>query len=257
MKKIDLPLLSDVAFYTVCAFLFAVGILRYFRLPTGVVFGAAVPFALAAGTCAFLAVSHSHRRKVLSRKQKKRRDDLLLHLALEQDERVRELLGRAFEAEGNRVEIRKDAIVADGKTYVPLFTMQPCSADAVAALLKRYGTVPFTLVCNALTPEAEKLMRDFGREAQKGDAVFSLLERTQTYPQTLLLADLPRPKLKARLKRTFSKSNARPFFVSGVLLLGMSLFVIFPLYYLIAGSVLLSVSVLVRVFGYRDIGTET
>lgn len=252
MKKIDLPLVCDVAFYTASAFLLAVGILRYLRLPAAVVFGASIPLALAAGTAAFFLIYGSHRKKLLTKAQKKRRDDLMLHLTLERDDRVRELFLRALQADEKRAERSEDGVSADGKPCAFLFTMQPCSADAAAALLKRYGEQPFALFCNALTPEAEKLMRDFGREIVAADAVFSLLERTGCIPERLILSELPRPKLKARLKRTFSKRNARPFFVSGSLLIAMSLFVLFPLYYLVSGSVLLAVSLLVRCFGVQE-----
>ena len=43
--------------------------------------------------------------------------------------------------------------------------------------------------------------------------------------------------------------NAYPFFVSGAGLLLMSLYVFFPVYYLVAGSLLLFAAVLIRTFG--------
>ncbi len=253
MKKIDFPLVCDVIFYAFCAFLLTVGILRYYRLPAGLVFGTAALLTAATGIGAFALLYRSHSRKNLSRALQKRREDLMLHLTLEESDRVCALLADALGKDGCAAEAAEGTVLGGGKTYVPLFTMQPVSADAVAMLLKKYRDVPFTLLCNTLTPEAQALMRRFGREALTGDAVLALLERTGCFPSPLLLGDLPRPKLKARLKRTFSKQNARPFFVSGVFLLIMSLFVLFPLYYLIAGSLLLLASVLIRAFGVRDI----
>ena len=84
----------------------------------------------------------------------------------------------------------------------------------------------------------------------RADEIFSLFERTGTTPERLICGEIPRPKLKARLRRVFSKKNARPFFTGGILLLFMSLFTFFPLYYLITGSILLLSSVFIRVLGY-------
>ena len=52
------------------------------------------------------------------------------------------------------------------------------------------------------------------------------------------------------VRAAFRKTNARPFLVSGVLLLLMSLFTFFPGYYLIAGAALVLVSLAVRLFGH-------
>ena len=65
----------------------------------------------------------------------------------------------------------------------------------------------------------------------------------------MICGKISRRTLRAKLRRTFSKRNAYPFFVSGAGLLVMSLFVFFPVYYLISGSILLVVSVLIRIFG--------
>ena len=130
--------------------------------------------------------------------------------------------------------------------------MEPVTADTVASLIRRYGEEPFTLLVNKLTAEAEKLLRSFGKRAVRGDEVYALFRRTDTFPAPMLLSNLPRPKWRVRFRAVFSKRSARPFFISGALLLIMSLFTFFPRYYLITGSVLLVLSVILRFFG-KDI----
>ena len=250
MKKIDLPLILDVLFYTACTWFLAVGILRFYRVPYAVSLTVSSFIALAVGAFCFLLIYLGHRKRNLTKAEQRRKEELMLHLTLERSDRVKKLLAAAFAADGKETKIGEDDITVDGGTYILHFTMQPVSADAVAVMLRTYGDEPFTLVCNALTPEAEKLLRSFARTAVRGDEVFALFERTKTVPENLICGDIPRPKLKARLHRTFSKRNARPFFVSGILLLIMSLITFFPLYYLIAGSVLLFTAVCVRLLGY-------
>ena len=219
MKKFDLPLILDTLFYTACAFLLAVGILRYLRAATWIVFTASALIALAAGTLSFLLIYKNHRKKGLTKQAHRERDALMLHLALERTDRVIAALAAAYRADGKEAAEGEEAVTVDGTPVIPLFTMQPVSADAVALLLRRHGN-------------------------------YALFTRTGTTPSPLICGEIPRFKLKTKLKRTFSKANARPFFVSGSLLLLMSLFTFFPLYYLITGSLLLAVAVCVRLLGY-------
>ena len=186
-----------------------------------------------------------------SRREKGERDALLLHLALEKEERVRADLLSALAADGKNASCEEDVLSSEGVLLIPIFTMEPLSADMVASLLKKYGEAPFKIVCNSLTAEAEKLLLTFQKGAVKGDEVYALFARTKM-PSPLICGQLPRRSLRGRLRISFSKKNARPFFVSGLLLLFMSLFTLFPLYYLVTGSVLLVAAVLVRAVGFSE-----
>lgn len=249
MKKPDLPLWTDTVFYAVCAFALSFCILRYYRAVLAVAFVSATFLALAAGALAFLLQSGKRRKRNLSRQEREAKEKLMLHLALEKPERVRAALLDAYLAEGTEAHCDGEELNVDGLTAVPLFTMEPVSADGVARLIRKFGR-DFVLVCNALSPDAEKLLGSFSIKSVRGDEVYSLFTRTQTTPAPLICADVPRRTAKQKLRATFSKRNARPFFACGLLLLFMSLFVLFPVYYLIAGSVLLLCAVTVRFFGY-------
>lgn len=250
MKKFDFPLVADVLFYGASAFFLSLGFLRYARLPLALAVTLALLFGLGAALAAFLFISRRHRKRYLSKKERERREALLLHLALEREERVRALLLTALCADEKEAHCEGDELSLDGERLVPRFTMQPVSADEVAALLRAHGEAPFTLVCNALSPEAEKLLASFGRKALRGDDVFELFERTQTAPEKLICGEIPRRTAKQKWRSGFSKKNARPFFASALLLLVMSLFTFFPVYYLISGSLLLACAIAVRIFGY-------
>ncbi len=250
MRKLDIPLILDVLFYTVAGWFLSLGILRYYRVNTGIAVSSATLIALAVGVFSFLLIYTRRRKKVLGKKEQEARDALLLHFALERSERVRLSMLEAFTKDGKDAHCEGDALSVNGSFLIPLFTMQPVSADAVARLIREYGAEPFTLACNALTPEAEKLLQSFGKTALCGNDVYALFTRTDTVPNPLICGEIPRKTLRTNLRRSFSKKNARPFFVSGILLLIMSLFTFFPLYYLISGCVLLVSSVCIRTFGY-------
>lgn len=191
-----------------------------------------------------------HRKRQLSKKETEEKNALLLHLALERPERVRALLLTAFREDGKAAHCENDELNIDGMITVPSFSMQPVSADDVAKLIRLYGEEPFCIACNALSPESEALLSSFGKKAIRGDEIYALCKRTDTVPEKLICGEIPRRTAKVKFTRAFSKKNARPFFVSGLLLLCMSLFTLFPVYYLITGSVLLLSAVAVRAFGY-------
>ena len=250
MKKFDLPLVTDTLFYTAAAWLVLVGIFRWLRMQTWVCFTAATLLALALGVILFFLLGAKHRKRALGKKQREDREKLMLHLALERDERVRAALLEALLADGQNAHCERDALAVDGTPLIPIFTMQPVSADAVAHLLKEYGEQPFRIACNALTPEAEKLLCAFSRSAMTGDEVYALFERTRTMPEKMICGEIPRKTVRTAARRAFSRRNAYPFFVSGAGLMVMSLFVLFPVYYLISGNILLAAAIFVRAFGY-------
>lgn len=249
MKKFDLPLFTDVLFYSASAWLVLVGILRWFRARTWVCFTVATLLALAVGILLFALLSARHNKRALGKKEQEQREKLMLHLALETDERVRATLLEALRKDGKDARCEKDALCLDGTPLVPVFTMQPVSADTVAHLLKTYREQPFVLACNALSPEAEKLLSAFSRRAMTASDVYALFAKTGM-PDPLICGEIPRKTARTRLRRAFSKRNAYPFFVSGAGLLVMSLFVFFPVYYLITGSLLVATAIFVRAFGY-------
>lgn len=224
--------------------------MRYFRVPLILSVFCALLFALAAAALCFLAGYLSHRRRTVTKKERAEKDALMLHLALEKSERVRALLLQACLADGKDASLQGDALTADDAPLIPLFCLEPVSADAAALLLREYGEQPFCIACNALTAEAEKLLLSFGKSALRGDEVFSLIKRTNTYPEKLICSEIPRKTVKTKFRAAFSKKNARPFFAGGLFLLVMSLFVLFPVYYLVTGASLMITAVLVRAVGY-------
>lgn len=250
MKSLSFALVADLLFYSACAFLAAVGVLRFYGAPLWLALVCAAAIALAVGGIAFLLMYRSRHKKYLTKKEREAREALILHLTLEKPERVRAALLSAYLADGKNAHCEGDTLAVDGVPVVPLFTMEPVSADEIARLLREYGKEPFCVACNSLSADAEKLLSAFGIAATGGDEIYSLFSRTETVPDPLICGEIPRKTAKQKFRRSYSKSNARPFFVSGALLLLMSLFTFFPLYYVIAGSVLLFCAVAVRLFGY-------
>lgn len=248
MKRFDFPLTMDCLFYAACGWLLTLCILRYYRVPTPLALLSATAVAFALGGIAFLLLSRSRRKRQLGKREREERDKLLFHLALENPKRTETALAKALRADGKKVAQGEEGFTVEGKRAVIRFSLDPLPADEIARTIAACGR-EFLLLCNSLTPEAEKLLSAFSIERIEGDEVCALFTRTDTVPNPLICGTLTRSTPKMRLKRAFARSNARPFFVSGACLLVMSLFTFFPVYYLVSGGILLTCSAAVRLFG--------
>ena len=252
MKKIDLSLVADVVFYGIAVWFLSIGLMRYYRMGLALSAILASLIALAVAGIIFILSYSTRRKRRLGKRETEAREALMLHLALEKEERVRAALIAAFLADGKEAHLQGDALLVEDTLCVPRFTMQPLSADETARVIRAYGRENLTILCNALTPEAEKLASSFGVKVTRKNDIYDLFTRTQTTPDPLILAELPRKNAKRTLRRIVSKKSARPFFTSGVLLLLMSLFTFFPIYYLISGGTLTILAIFVRFFGFSS-----
>lgn len=250
MKRINLPMIFDALFYGFCAFVLSVSVLRYESVPLLLSVGSGAAIGLVVCTLSLLLMYTKKRKKLLSKKERERRDALLLHLALEKPERVRAELLDAYLADGKEANCFQDELCVEGKPFVPVFSLEPLSADEAAHLIRRFGAQKFTIACKSASAEAEKLLNSFGIRKIDGDEIYALFERTKKFPDPLICGELPRKSAKTKLKNAFSRSNARPFFLCGALLLFMSLFTLFPVYYLVSGSVLLFCAIVIRLLGF-------
>lgn len=240
----QLPVAADAVFYAACTFLPILCILRYFGAPVWLSILAAGALAVCVGLAVFLLETRTRGKRLLSARQARERDALLLHLALAPARETEELLRRARKKEQRSAQNSGQPPANDAAVEF-LFTLEPLSADRLASLIRARGE-QFTLFCSELSPAAEKLTKTFPITVIRGDEVYRLLTETGELPERFL-GTTPRPSRRERLRALFTRNSAKPFFVSGALLLLMSLFTIFPVYYLAAGSLLLLLSVGLRI----------
>lgn len=240
----QLPVAADAVFYAACTFLPILCILRYFGAPVWLSIFAAGALAICVGLAVFLLESRTRGKRLLSARQARKRDALLFHLALAPARETEELLRRAHK-KAQQTEQMSGQTPANNVDIELLFTLEPLSADRLASIIRARGE-QFTLFCSELSPAAEKLTKTFPITVIRGDEVYRLLSETGELPERFL-GTTPRPSRRERLRTLFTRNSAKPFFVSGALLLLMSLFTIFPVYYLTAGSLLLLLSVGLRI----------
>lgn len=251
IMKVRFSAIADAIFYAACPSLLLFCILRYERVPVAASAAIAALVLLGIAAALYLILEHRKGNRLNSRREEEEMQALMLHFTLEQPARVREQLQHALQAAGKEAQEEGEGLRMDGKLYLPAFSLDPLSADSLAAHLRAYGQ-ELALFCNTLSPQAETLCRRFSVTEMRGTEIYRLLKDTENIPAPLLCGELPTRSRRERLHIALSRKNARPFFISGFLLLIMSLFVLYPVYYLWTGGILLVLSVVIRIFGAKD-----
>ncbi len=249
MKRTQIPLYSDTVFAFLASFFFALCLFSYLDFALWATIAASSVCAVAFAALCFLYLRGKLETKYLLAKDEAEKNKLMLHLALDAPENNRRLFSKLLKAEEYGVERKNGALLAGDKLIFLLFTMQPVGADEVAKVIKKPFEGNKAIYCNALSPEAEKLAKQFGLEVTEGREVYLRLKAEELLPKTYLCAKPPVRTFGERLRALFSRSLSRPYFVCGAGLLAFSFFTQFRLYYLIAGSALLALALLVRLFG--------
>lgn len=251
MKRTQLPLYSDTLFTYLATFLFAVCLFTYLGFPRWAVLTASAVCAFALALLVFLWLRGRLEAKYLLAKDEAQKNKLMLHLALDKAENNRRLFSKLLKAEGMPAERKSGALFADGACIFLLFSMQPVSADEIAKLLKKETDGQKTVYCNALSPEAEKLCREFSVDFVCGRDLYLRLKDQALLPKEYICPSVPKRTARERFSSFFRKSLAHPYFLAAASLLAFSFFTPYRLYYLIAGSLLLLLSLSLRLFGNR------
>lgn len=238
MKRLNLPLVLDTLFVACAAFLLFFTSLRYYtrNAVLGLVFGilAAVLF----GALAFLYISKKQNKSLLVTRDEKTKKLLAMHLSLSTDRYAVNLFKNCFEG----AIIRGKRLICGEQTLFFNFKMQPLSEDDVAAVIKCKCTGEKALYCVNLSPEAASLAKTFSINCVGIDGVYSLLKEKDKLPEKYVYEEPPKLKLRQKIKSKFSRRLCAPLFWSGLSLLLLSYIAIFPLYYIISGSIMLILS---------------
>lgn len=234
MKKINFALISDVFFFTLCAFLISFTAVRYFfkSAVTAAIVGAGVA-ALVCLITLFALVKKRERLIVLTLGESERKS-LSLHLSTLSENTVLNLFEKALDgtyAVGNHLE--------DGETeYYFDFKMSPVNPDDIARLIRRRGDKNVVLYCCGISPDALSLAEDFSVKAVCVAEIYSLLKDKNLLPEKYALGGVKKRSLFTKVKKRFNRRLCPSLFFSGFFLLFFSFFTFYPVWYVTAGSIL-------------------
>ncbi len=244
MKKINFALISDVFFFTLCAFFISFAAVRYFF--KSAVTAAIIAAGVAAAVCliALFALIKKRSRKIILTLGESERKSLSLHLSTLSENAVIKLFESALDGTypvGNHLES-----VDCG--YYFNFKMSPVNADDIAFLIRRREEKNLALLCCSVSPEAASLAEDFSVKIICVAEIYSMLKDKGLLPGKYALGEVKKPNLFKRIKKRFSRRLFPSLFFSGFFLLFFSFFTYYPVWYIVTGSVLMCLSALCLFF---------
>lgn len=248
MKRTNLTIILDCLLTFLGLGLVFLCCMRYYGLPLlpSVIASALLAFSFAFPFGLFLI--KRRKKSYLKRRDEEEKNKLMLHLTLLSDRETLRLLSSTLPAPFTE---ENATVKRENKRYIPLFTMQPVSADEIVRLVKKYESENVVLWVNELTTEAKGIADKLNVEVLSGKEVYLALKQAELLPEHYRLEEKSKRTPRERAERYFAKGNSRSFFWCGVGLLFLSFFTFFPTYYVISGSILILLSLAVTWLGYR------
>lgn len=270
MKKIPLPLLSDTLFLFFAGFLFFFCVFRFYLRSFAAALGLGLVVALAGATLFFLLRRARINKKYAGYAEKEEAEKFRFHLAADCPENNVALLAKCLEkkqlSQKNESDESSETLkdmpsspsmkisgneirTQDGVTYV-LFGFEKATADDLAPALRSTAKNK-TVYANGFTEEAAALARAFDVKLGDGSDVFLLAKECGCLPDMLISPPRKPSGFREKFKFRIRRDAWRGYLFSGSFLLLFSLLTIFPIYYLVSGGILLTISVIIRIFGKK------
>ena len=238
MKRLTFALISDVFFFTLCAFIISFTAIRFYtnRAATALVF--AVIIALTVGVIAFFALLAKRKKLIISSLGESQKKSLALHLSVCGKNQILALFSNALDgayAQDNR-------LYDQDFRYFFNFKMSPLSADDIADVIRAEEEKNKCVLCCDISPDAAALAEDFSIRVITIGEIYLLLKDKQLLPEKYALGKVKRPNVFKRIKKRFNRKLCPSLFFGGISLLFLSFFTSYHVYYVVSGAVLLTLS---------------
>ena len=202
--------------------------------------------------CAIFTLLQSKRKTLfLKRSDEAQKSKLLFHLACLSDEDKTNFFLTRLSSKSPLKRFNRLRLISEDCFYLLHFTFAPVTADEVAAFSRVKTDKEKVLLCSTIEDNAYALAEKLKVRTLTGNEVYALLKDNDGLPDGYLGEESPLEKRKRRFELWFSRKNAKPFLTAAAFTLFTALVSPFPYYYFIFGGILLIVSVLIRIFGYR------
>ncbi len=255
MKKFSFSLITDTVFTGVCAFFLSLIIAGYFApYPYNIIFS--VCASLIALIFAFKHFYAKQSKKYLSKFEENRFFDSMTALNFMTKDQLYALFSKLFKCKGYDLEKKNSYYYLPQKNaliFIFFGYETPAKKDIVRAFNCLLDGQIAILIGETFTFDAIDFANRFSGKIRliDGKDVYDGLKELDILPTSNL------PALKAPAKTSgkkiannlLNKKRAKKYFIFGIVFLFLSYFVPIKLYYIICGSIILILSLIVRLFG--------
>jgi hypothetical protein len=178
----------------------------------------------------------------------------MLHLALSSNEDnlvlIEKLLTQMYE--NSHIE-RKDKGISVQKSgeklYFAIFKNEAVTSDDISFAVRKQKDCQVYILGSTFTENAVKLALIFKIELWDSYKVYKELKQHDLLPDKYICGEKFKRKYKELLKLRFKRSMYKGYLLSGIMLLALSYLTFYPVYYIVSGCILLTVSAVVRFWG--------
>lgn len=146
---------------------------------------------------------------------------------------------------------KKDTVLSAQSRALVRFRFEKVTADELSPLV-RAKEERKAAFAGAFTDEAKKLADSFGLRLVEAPEVYALVKESGCMPDPLIVPPVKKNGFLQKLRAGVRRKAWRGYAFAGISLLLFSLLTIFPVYYIVTGSILLAAALLVRFFGKKD-----
>ena len=146
---------------------------------------------------------------------------------------------------------KKDTVLSAQSRALVRFRFEKVTADELSPLV-RAKEERKAAFAGAFTDEAKKLADSFGLRLVEAPEVYALVKESGCMPDPLIAPPVKKSGFLQKLRAGVRRKAWRGYAFAGISLLLFSLLTIFPVYYIVTGSILLAAALLVRFFGKKD-----
>lgn len=245
MKMLSLfAVITDSIFAAACSLFIFFTAIRFYtgNVPLALFFG--IVAALVLGALCFLRLKAKRGRAISLGQSEGKRSNFKLYLCTLDKSGRMDILKKAYGG-----EIKDGALVSGDRIYVAEFTPLPLSSNDICRATAFASTLEKVVVCNSLSDEAKAVADRLDVRVAVADGLYEELEKKGELPESYPFKTGKKKNFMCMLKGAVKKSYALRWMMCGLWLTAFSYFTFFPVYYIVAGGVMLAFSAVCLLFG--------
>jgi len=259
MKKFDLPLILDLIFIFFASLFLSFTILRYYLDNLTYIIVLSLLFSILSIIIGLKLLLNKHKNVYLKNNEVAKKNEVFFNLAFYNEKDLKNYFMKLFlKAEIKADNIKENIFLPEKKLLVKfLFKLTPLNTDDFVLAVKNNTNNEIVLITNEVNNDVISYAKKTNIKIITGTNIFLLMKKHELYPDISFSLKANEKIIKRKFNIELTRKKAKNFLVFGSVLLLFSLFVAFPIYYLVMGNILIITSVFLRFYGKKPENVDT
>lgn len=253
MKRLDFPLILDILFIFAAFFFLSFTVLRYYINSVTLSFWLGLLVAALSALIGFKLISPRHKNASLKAGDFDKKNEVFFNLALADEKTVQDYFLSLFEKKGIPAQKQSGGIYLTEKETLAvfMFKLTAFNADDLARVIKNSNGKKTAIFTDTANGEALSFAKKTGLQLIDSDSIFALMKDCEHYPECAYKLKTKEKIQIVNFNIQLTRKKAKRFLLFGGMLLLFSMLVAFPIYYLVAGNILIIISLFLKFYGKK------